>query len=618
MYKNSILNTAIKTTLALPRYTVWTATAVAAALSLDAGLAIVGDSLNVEKVGTPVAFAVAGDFVNSNCAGSAAVPCSAFITAGSIGATEFLPAAASATAGVFSSGTLGATTNVNRIHGDTGIIGIQYATEVLSSSSAVIPWGRTAGTDDYQVAQYIISGAINKKFTATFALTGASFSGPVHVIVYPGDGVCTAAKANTNPVTVTASGAQAIVTVPVASCSISDGTNIYLAYKLTSITAKNAGDAVTMTASFKEATGTGEIPNPTRTLTVVKATKGAEIGITPELGGEVYISASSGATEFTTKDPSTFQGNTAYVSDDEVIIGYVKITPNTAVYDVTGSTVFTIGNKNSDGTKADTAVLTISSGQFGASPGGVGAAGKVYIDVGSPIDALFPLADTETATWNLSDTNLKAIASLSATTYPYGAPIKIKANRADTINLVETDPTADMTVTLASLVTPSTETITGAVLRSFSLDGRVCWVYNVPSPGDNVADLLSIRITNGSTRQGVVTGTLYPQAGGDPDPNLTAVNLLEAIIADATDTRGEVLSLDGTEVALNAGATIRLSADDIAKIAGSTWEGTRKVLMIQSTIPELEVMTLLRHTKDATTQPLSNVSTGVTGSSCVP
>jgi hypothetical protein len=342
------------------------------------------------------------------------------------------------------------------------------------------------------------------------------------------------------------------------------------------------------------------------------------VSITPELGGQVYVSAADEAKLFISKDDSTFTGNTAFISDQEVKIGYVKVTPGSSVVDVTGSTVFTIGNTNpTDSTKSDTAVLTISTGQFAASPGGVGATGKAYIDAGSAIDAAFPLTDTKTAKWNLTAAQLKAIANLNTTTYPNGAPIKIKVDRSNTINVEDAVPTADMTVTLASLTTPATETLTGVQLRRIPLDGKVCWVYNVPSPGDGIADLLSVRITNDSKRAGKITGSLYPEAGGTED--FTGENLLTLIAANTSDPRSQVLSIEGTDAVLNAGATIRLSAQDIADIGKiASWAGERKVLKIQSTIPELEVMTLLRYAVDATKQPQSNVSTGVTGSSCIP
>jgi hypothetical protein len=52
MCKNAILSAAVRTTLALPRHTVWVATALAVTCSLDAGLSISGDHLGV-IVGTP-------------------------------------------------------------------------------------------------------------------------------------------------------------------------------------------------------------------------------------------------------------------------------------------------------------------------------------------------------------------------------------------------------------------------------------------------------------------------------------------------------------------------------------------------------------------------------------
>jgi hypothetical protein len=616
MYKNTILNTAISTTLSLPRYTLWSAGAVAIAISLDTGLSLVGDGLGV-TMGTPNVYAVPGDFVNDNGV-------SVFAAAGVLVAGQ-RPDAGSAT--VY--GVTAGTTNINRVDGGNALIAtpeteatnaedpIVYATEVFASGTPVIP----SGTDDYQVVKYTISGDIIKNFKVTFALTGASFSGSTYLAVG------NSSTATGSPCVGTGvSGSAGVYTVTVDtdasaltnSCSINDGTELYLAFKMASASLKNAGDEVTMKASFVGVLNVNEIPNPTREVTVAKAAKGANVTITSEAGGQVYISAASGAKEFVSKDDSTFQGDTAYISGDEVQIGYVKIVSAAQATDQTGEALFTLGNTNAtDATKSDNATLTITSGQFAASPGGVGAVGKVYIDAGTAIEAAFPLADAQTATWSLNKDQLKSIATLDTTVYPNGAPIKIKINGSDAVNVEDADPSAEMIVKLDSLTPSSTITVPITTLRRIPLDGRVCWVYNVPSPGDGVADLLSVRITNDSKYDGMVTGTLYPEIGGEPD--FTAVNLLSMIAADAADPRSQVLSLDGTDVVLKAGNTIRLAAEDIAKAGGLTdWLGERKVLKIQSEISDLEVMTLLRYAVDSAKQPQSNVSTGVTGSSCIP
>jgi hypothetical protein len=385
---------------------------------------------------------------------------------------------------------------------------------------------------------------------------------------------------------------------------------MYLAYKIANAAATlKAGGTIQMTATV---TGTGDSPaiplNPTYTIDVARSAKSTDIKVNPEAGGQVYIATAGGSTSFVTKDPSTYQGTSAYLSESEVQIGYIKINQSQAS-DMSGVKFYGITDK-------DTATLTITDGQFAASPGGVGATGKPYILAGGTIDATFPLADATTASWTLTSANLQAIADVSPVDYPNGAPIIVRVDGTNEINVEETEPEASMTLTLGSLTPVGTVEIPATTLRRIPYDGKVCWVYNVPSPGDNVADLLSIRITNDTRYPGAINGTLYPEAGGTPD--FENVNLLSSILADTADPRSQVLSLDGTDAVLAPGATIRLSADDISKVAGNTWAGERKVLRIQSELSDLEVMTLLRYAVDSTKQPQSNVSTGVTGNSCTP
>jgi hypothetical protein len=400
-----------------------------------------------------------------------------------------------------------------------------------------------------------------------------------------------------------------------------DGTNIYLAFKLTNVAATlKAGGNIDMTAKI---TGTGAdannpaIPlNPTRTITVATSIPAAKAEIIPELGklGHIFVSTTDNNTLFIDKSPSSLiGGDSPFISDELVQIGYVKITSKYGT-NATAKKFLSLGQTGDKGT------LSITNGQFAASLCG-GKKGCVYIDAGGPIEAT-PITDQYVASWALTDSQLKNISDVSAVAGSKGAPIKIKVDRTTTINDIDVEkgqaPVSEMSVTLAGQTAPVT---VGPVdLRRIPRDGKTCWVYNIPPPDGNL-DLLSVRVTNDTARAGVLTGTLYPQEGGDT-PDFTNVNLLTAIAADATDTRNEVIELvtdsSGASVpALKGKATIRFSADDIAKAGGiASWTAERKVLKIVSQISEMEVMSLLRYGVDATKQPQSNVSTGVTGNSC--
>jgi hypothetical protein len=510
--------------------------------------------------------------------------------------------------------------DINRVGGglsDQSTDPIPYATEIFDSGTPVIP----SGSQDYQVVKYTVSGNITKPFTVKFALTGATFSGDTHLVVAPRDNRAVGATVGVVSYCEDISGTAGSYAIGVgtdptnaaqSSCMVGDGTELYLAFKMASASLKNAGDEVKMTASFV-AKDTGEAVNPAITIPVAKAVKAVNVTVEPEMGGAVYVSAGSGAKEFVTKDQSTFQGDTAYVSSSEARIGYIKVTSNKAV-DAGGSNTYALGNKNAtDATKADNATLTITSGQFAASPGGVGATGKAYIKPvsGSDMDAAFPLENPQTAKWVINDTQLKGMMDNTATAdVVERSEIRIRANGSDAINIEESPPSAELAVKLDSLTPAATITVEPTLLRRIPLDGKICWVYNVPSPGDGVADLLSVRVTNDSRYEGKLTATLYSEDGTEVFLNR---NLLGLITGTAVVGTGE-------EAKLKAGATVRLSSKDIADIAElpAGWPGERKVMKIQSEIADMEVLTLLRYAPNANLQPQSNISTGVTGSSCTP
>jgi hypothetical protein len=407
------------------------------------------------------------------------------------------------------------------------------------------------------------------------------------------------------------------------SCSIGDGAEIQLKFKLANVATalKTPGSKIEMTMKL---TGTGPVVplNPTRTIPVAVSKAASKTEILPEMArlGYVFVSVSDGSKLFVDKSPASETGDSPYVSDELVKIGYVKITSQNA-FNATADKLFVLGDKT-----GDKATFSITNGQFRASPGGVNAAGVVYIDAGSTINALSPLEDEgTTAKWTLTSSDLKNIATKSDQEDDFGekkgAPIMIKADRLNEINDINvesgTGPSAEMAVT------PDGQTAAIAVgpveLRRIPRDGVTCWVYNVPPPAGNL-DLLSVRITNDTSLAGALIGTLYPQEGGDT-PDFTNLNLLTKITANASDERNSLIEMvtDSSGVSqpgLKGGATIRLSAKDIADAGGVDWTEGRKVLKVTSQISELELLTLLRYGTASAEQAQSNISVGATGKAC--
>jgi len=190
------------------------------------------------------------------------------------------------------------------------------------------------------------------------------------------------------------------------------------------------------------------------------------------------------------------------------------------------------------------------------------------------------------ATWNLDSTDLKGIADSD------GAMIEMVVDGASEVNSVENPPVGNLTIDFNN-TSYKDITIEAVDLRKITKDGNVCTVYNVPPPSNGVmgADVVSIRVTNDSAIAGKLTGKFFGMDG----------TLMWS---------GDLLS--GEE--LQPGVTTRLENDGLAKLMGITWEG-RGVLQISSTIPEMEVMALIRQ-NGIKFAPLGNLSTGARGTSC--
>jgi hypothetical protein len=614
MCKNVILNTAINAVLDLPRKAFWATTAVTVAFSLEAGLAIVGDTLDLKSAGTAQVHAAPGLLENQNVATAVgpkigAYSMNVFVSAGSAGINSAL--AVSVLASVMTvAGT--STTNAGAV---------VYASEIfrgtvpdsLPGGTAANGGTTTSGSSNFQAICYQVPGTINKNFSIAFNMTGGSFQsgipttppdGPIAFGIRTGTGAAPAGD-NCN-FKGSVSGATATLEVgEFASCSIGDGAQLCLVYKILGSTAtalKDPGKTISIDAKI---TAGGLVVAQAAPIVVAESKQGATFSLIPESDGETYISVSSGNKEFITADPAGLitadDGNT-FLTASEVKIGYITFASGGAV-GMDGSGTFSLGTDTTD-----TATLKITNGQFSASPGG-SSSGRAYLNGVSNAIATVDLI-TSTATWSLTNTQL---ANIIANT-----PISIIV-RVDGISEIKdteggTDPVGELTVSMAGA--PISDTPPTSALRRIPYDGKVCTAYNIPSP-TGAADILTLRITNDSDQAGTILGTLYNEAG---EAVGEALDLLAGHI-DYTKTPPvdrTTLGL-GDPLQLQPRETVILTSQNIATVFGQTeWPGERWVLKILSTIPRIEVFNLLRNVENVGLQPLSNISTSADGVECSP
>jgi hypothetical protein len=315
------------------------------------------------------------------------------------------------------------------------------------------------------------------------------------------------------------------------------------------------------------------------------------------------VSVASGNTEFSSRDPNS----TEFYGPNEAVVGYFCLENIADVYDFTGKT-WALGNTNTSsggsdafdaGYDADNNVdtaLSILGGQFAASV--TDSKGAVILKLSdlSGTDILAESVTTSDAIFQLSNDELMKIAGACSTD---GAkiPITVKTDGTTPINLdLENPPELCFKLDYAEANSehdidyPESGCVT---LRKFRQDGTSCMVYQVP-PSSAIEEL-NLRITNDSNIAGTVKGTLYALAGGDPV--FTGVDLL------------------GRE--LKAGETVRITNSNLENdLEGGpySWTG-RGTMQITSTLPRLEIMTLLRNRLEPGS-PLINMSVGAHGTAC--
>jgi hypothetical protein len=330
----------------------------------------------------------------------------------------------------------------------------------------------------------------------------------------------------------------------------------------------NAGTPIKLDVSFKTAVGSTGIPDEPKSLTVVSSSNGAVVDLKKDSkAGEVAIDVARGGT--------VFLGG---FDDTTVSLGTVDITVK-SLRDQT----------DTDGTKnwsfdASEGTLTIRDGIFAAS-----TPETVYLELVAPETELNEPSDTNRdihadsvdpneATWKLSSAELIMIKNSANP-----VPIIVKANGTSVINENGNPPNATLTIKY------QTDAVFTGKLRHIKRNGQVCKLYNIPNP--NATDALSIRITNKTSLQGLVLGTLTTMDGEALFTNQTLIETLEPQ------------------------NTVRLSIDNLVEKlpeGTTTWPG-RAVLTLNSDLTDMEVFGLVRNKAGG---PLMNMSKDASGNTC--
>jgi hypothetical protein len=371
--------------------------------------------------------------------------------------------------------------------------------------------------------------------------------------------------------------------MPGGSTGFGKSTPVTFGFKVGELSSlQQENGSVTLTAELAFANGNENLEK-TDTTKLLESAAGTLVSLNAS-SDNVEIDVAQGATKFTDGNYGT----------QAVSLGTLQIANTTAAAKKVDLSPWSIGT---DVVESDAGTLVIENGPFAASGGhahdSTDPATGYFVFLAPtaskcvPSTAAIPAKKIEgetKATWDLVDSNIVALAGV------HDICVRVADGNLTPIN--ETDAQPEGTVTINYVNRTNTVYPTTRLLH-IKRNGTVCSLYNVPS--DGATDIVNIRITNRSTREGILQGQLK-------------------------DMNGELLFegdlLNGQTLAPNA--TIRLTAsnlEDLMTAAGhatGTWSG-RAVLTISSDLTQMEVFGLLRNKAGG---PLLNMSVGGSGNGC--
>jgi hypothetical protein len=274
-------------------------------------------------------------------------------------------------------------------------------------------------------------------------------------------------------------------------------------------------------------------------------------------------------------------------------LGSISLKNNTATTVYTAEDVSDPWTFSAD--KVDSGTLIVSGAPFNASV----TDKMVYIDNGNGVydeqtdtfsgDFLATTVEDTSATWELSADEINGLNGSCSTTN--GCEIVIEADGTTPIRDLADPPVGYLTIHYTEL-----DKSVDKKLRHIKRNGTVCTLFNVPATG--LLDDTSVRITNLSSKEGVVLGTLTDLKGKDIFTNKVLIGSPDAVIADT----------------IGPNQTVRLSSQHLVDASEGTFTG-RGVLTLSSDVPsgKMEIFGLVRNSLGG---PLMNLSTGVSGKGC--
>jgi hypothetical protein len=521
--------------------------------------------------------------------------------------TTVSEAAAAATA--CDSGTISITNQVagfpvNYVPSEAETKPILYGTHIFGSASSgvILPSASntptTLPTTNPAIVKYTIEGSVGFDFEFKLTLSnGAKFSGEPKLYI---DSATTNQATNGNSAPDPKSGCNSTAfctwAIDLNDASFKNDDVFYVSYYLTNAQVLGtAGETIKMTARLGDAfTVIDE-----QEIAVAASVDPLEVKLESAVIGQIRVSVASNNTEFNSKGTTD-----ELLNQYAAIIGYLTIENQPSVFANDGLTEWNLGSSTPNAVnvfKAATATggnntnLTITEGQFAASVtptetsiSTIGGVSLRKLD-GTTIVGATTVTSTD-ASFDFTDAQLNTITLQSNGR----VAIVVQADGKTAVNIGENNPVARFVLDYTETSGQQDIEYPTSEMRKFRQDGTSCWVYSVPPKG--ASDILNLRITNDSTIAGIVNGTLYSMAGGEPV--FSKINLL------------------GTDVELQPGATVRVTQAKIADdLEGGpySWTG-RGTLQITSTLPELEILTLLRSIQPGS--PLTNMSVGAHGSAC--
>lgn len=438
-------------------------------------------------------------------------------------------------------------------------------------------------TSDF-VTSYTVSQNINTDFYVTYTLSTGQWQADANDELQLSSSNLTTSNATTTVSIVQLENQTVKYLVQAGANALNSSDVLAFHFKIEGLEElANGGTQVRLDAELGVAAAPDTLVDTAGTVNLLQSTAGASV--TFDAGTTTtQIDVAEGATKFTNG-----------VSDTAASLGTVTIkesSPQPLKLDLSTGWTFNDTSAGATGGK-----LKIEPGPFAASlshdPNASEPVNLVFIDVvGSK--CVFETGDVpadevtaESASWDFDSTELNAISGSAREIC-----VLVPTDNSTAINETQDVPEALLTIDYANRA--DGVQYKGRLLH-IERNGTVCTLYNIPP--DGALDLANIRVTNRSSREGTLMGSLR-----DADNNYIFQN------ADL---------LNGEKLAQNA--TARLTATELKNIATNNghatgiWTG-RAVLTITSDLTEMEVFGLLRPNSEGS--PLLNMSVGASGNGC--